>query len=161
MAEIVDRCPDSERDLVLERILDAPRSNVWRCWTESGLFKRWFAPIPFETVSAEIDPRPGGGCRIVMTGPDGTEYPSQGVYLAVEPQRRLVFTDAFISAWVPSEKPFMAVTVILDDASPGRTRYTAIARHWTVADREAHQHMGFHEGWSQCAEQLEKLAAGL
>ena len=43
----------------------------------------------------------------------------------------------------------------------GGTRYTARALHWTVADREAHEKMGFHEGWGQCADQLAALAARL
>jgi uncharacterized protein YndB with AHSA1/START domain len=41
----------------------------------------------------------------------------------------------------------------------GRTRYTACVRHWTEADREAHEKMGFHEGWGQCADQLAALVA--
>jgi uncharacterized protein YndB with AHSA1/START domain len=39
----------------------------------------------------------------------------------------------------------------------GKTRYTARVRHWTVADRETHEKMGFHEGWGSCADQLAEL----
>jgi len=46
-----------------------------------------------------------------------------------------------------------------DDLGGGITRYTARARHWTTADREAHEKMGFHEGWGQCTSQLAELAA--
>ena len=41
----------------------------------------------------------------------------------------------------------------------GKTRYTARVLHWTVADRDAHEKMGFHEGWGLCADQLAALAA--
>ena len=41
----------------------------------------------------------------------------------------------------------------------GKTRYTARVRHWTVADRETHEKMGFHGGWSLCTDQLEALVA--
>ena len=41
----------------------------------------------------------------------------------------------------------------------GKTRYTAQVRHWTVADREAHEQMGFHQGWGQATDQLETLVA--
>ena len=58
-------------------------------------------------MRAELDVRPGGANLIVMRSPDGAEFPNRGVYLAVEPGRRLVFTDAFVEAWVPSPKPFM------------------------------------------------------
>ncbi|GJD45123.1 hypothetical protein AFCDBAGC_2992 [Methylobacterium cerastii] len=40
----------------------------------------------------------------------------------------------------------------------GGCRYTAVARHWSVADREAHEAMGFHQGWGICADQFAALA---
>jgi len=43
----------------------------------------------------------------------------------------------------------------------GRTKYTAQVLHWSAADREAHETMGFHEGWSKATDQLGELAAGL
>jgi uncharacterized protein YndB with AHSA1/START domain len=149
-----------ERELVLTRLIDAPRRNVYRCWTESELLKKWFTPDPWKTPFAELDVRPGGSNYIVMADPDGNEYPNRGVYLEVVENERLVITDAFVKAWEPSEKPFMTVILTFDDED-GQTRYTARARHWTVADRQQHEQMGFHEGWGKCAEQLEKLAKEL
>ncbi len=52
----------------------------------------------------------------------------------------------------------MVATVMFEDLGGGKTRYTATARHWTVADKEAHEKMGFHEGWGIAADQLEQLA---
>jgi uncharacterized protein YndB with AHSA1/START domain len=66
---------------------------------------------------------------------------------------RLVFTDAYTSAWQPSEKPFMTAILTFEDEG-GKTRYTARALHWTVADRETHEKMGFHEGWGAVTDQL-------
>ena len=86
---------------------------------------------------------------------------SAGVYLEVVPNERLVFTDAFTSAWEPREgAPFMVVIVTLEDEG-GKTRYTAHVRHWTVDARERHEAMGFYNGWGICAEQLETAAKGL
>lgn len=96
-----------------------------------------------------------------MRGPDGTEYPNRGIYLEVVPNERLVFTDAYVSAWTPSEKPFMTVILTFEDAGDGKTRYTARVRHWTVADREAHEKMGFHQGWGIATSQLEATAQSL
>ena len=104
--------------------------------------------------------RPGGASLVVMRAPDGQEFPNRGVYLEVVPNRRLVFTDAFTAAWEPSQKPFMTVILTFEPAD-GQTRYTARVRHWTVADREAHEKMGFHQRWGQCADQLAALAARL
>jgi uncharacterized protein YndB with AHSA1/START domain len=152
--------PSSDRELVLTRLIDAPPATVYRAWTEPALLKQWFAPLPYTTPVAELDVRPGGANLVVMRAPDGTELPNRGVYLEVVPNRRLVFTDAYVDAWAPSDKPFMTVILTFEDES-GKTRYTARVRHWTVADRETHEKMGFHQGWGQCADQLAALVARL
>ena len=72
------------------------------------------------------------------------------------PNKRLVFTDAFTEAWQPSEKPFMTGVLTFENEG-GKTRYTARVLHWTVADREAHEKMGFHEGWGKATDQLCEL----
>ena len=41
----------------------------------------------------------------------------------------------------------MTGILTFEDAGTGKTKYTARVRHWTVADREAHEKMGFHQGW--------------
>jgi uncharacterized protein YndB with AHSA1/START domain len=148
----------TDRDLVLNRIIDAPPSAVYRCWTEPELLKQWFAPKPYSTPRAELDVRPGGTCLIVMASPEGQEMPNPGVYLEVVPNRKLVATDAFTSAWDPSEKPFMTLVLTFEEHGEGQTNYTAVARHWSVADREAHEKMGFHAGWNLCTDQLAALA---
>jgi uncharacterized protein YndB with AHSA1/START domain len=149
-----------ERTLVLDRHLAAPRAALWRCWTEPELLVRWFTPAPWRTASAELDLRPGGASRVVMLSPEGQSFPNAGVYLAVEPGRRLVFTDAFTEAWIPSAKPFFVGEISFADEGEG-TRYIATARHWTKEDRAEHEAMGFHAGWGKAADQLEALAQTL
>ena len=150
----------ADRDLTLTRLIDAPREKLYRAWTDPGLLKQWFAPLPYTTPHAELDVRPGGANTIVMHGPDGNDIPCRGVYLEVVPNRRLVFTDAYTAAWQPSAKPFMTVILTFGDEE-GKTRYTARVRHWSIPDREAHEKMGFHQGWGQCADQLAALVAKL
>jgi uncharacterized protein YndB with AHSA1/START domain len=154
----VTTTPASDRELVLTRLIDAPREKLFRAWTEPELMKQWFTPRPWTTPVIEVDLRPGGSNLIVMRGPDGTEFPNRGVYLEIVKNERLVFTDAYTKAWEPSEKPFFTGIITFEDEG-GKTRYTARAVHWTVADREAHEKMGFHEGWGQCADQLAELVA--
>ena len=151
---------NSDRELVLTRVINAPREKLFRAWTEPELIKQWFTPPPFTVTAVETDVRPGGASLVVMRGPDGVEYPNRGVYLEVVRNERLVFTDAYTSAWAPSEKPFMTACLTFEDIG-GSTRYTACVLHWTVADREAHEKMGFHQGWGICTDQLEALVATL
>ncbi len=147
-----------DRDLVLNRVIDAPATALYRCWTEPELLKQWFAPRPYTTPSAVMDVRTGGSSMIVMRSPDGVDMPNPGVYLEVVPNRKIVATDAFTEAWKPSAKPFMTLVLTFEDLGDGRTNYTARARHWTAEDRETHEKMGFHQGWGICTDQLAALA---
>ncbi len=147
-------------ELVLTRLIPAARDKLFRCWTEPALIVQWFTPPPWKTITAETDLRPGGSSVITMQGPDGTVMPNRGVYLEVLRDQRLVFTDAYTSAWVPSAKPFFTVVLSFDDEA-GQTRYTARARHWSAEDCAAHEKMGFHQGWGIATDQLAALAATL
>ena len=152
--------------LTLTRTLAAPRAAVWRCWTEPELLKQCFCPMPWRATEVRGDLCAGGGSftRMEGPGPDGAPMTQDcpGCYLLVEPQRRLVFSDAFVGDWVPGQaKPFMVADIRFADAPGGGTHYTAMARHWSAEDREAHEKMGFHAGWGKAAEQLEALARTL
>ena len=160
MTAAAETTPTSDRELVLTRIIDAPREKVFGAWTDAELLKQWFAPLPWTTPSAELDVRPGGSSLIVMRDPDGNDYPNRGIYLEVVENEKLVFTDAYTEAWQPSSKPFFTGVLTFEDVGD-KTRYTARARHWTVEDRDAHEKMGFHEGWGRCTDQLAALVAKL
>lgn len=161
MATPIDIKPVSDRELVLARIIDAPREKLFRAWTDAEILKQWFVPAPWTISKAEIDVRPGGASLIVMKDPEGNEYPNAGIYLEILENEKIVFTDAYTSAWQPSEKPFFTAVVTFEDEGDGKTRYIARALHWTMEDLKAHEKMGFHEGWGQVAEQLEAVAAKL
>jgi uncharacterized protein YndB with AHSA1/START domain len=151
---------DARHELTLSRHIQAPRAIVWRCWTEPELMKQWFTPRPWTTPEVDIDLRPGGANRLLFRGPNGEEFPNRGVYLEVVPQQRLVFTDAYVEAWVPSAKPFMTAIISLSDEAGG-TRYEACVRHWSEEARARHEAMGFHDGWGKAADQLAEVATRL
>ena len=157
-----------DNDLVLERVLDAPRERVWKAWTTPEHLKRWWAPRPYETPECEMDLRPGGAFYTRMTGPDGFEEAGTGCFLEVVEGEKLVWTSALGEDYRPNELPadgcgafpFTAV-VTFEDAGEGRTRYRAVALHANRADCDTHERMGFHDGWGTVADQLGEVAAGL
>lgn len=150
-----------ERTLTLALILEADRAKIWRCWTEPKLLEQWFCPRPWRVTDAVLDPRPGGCAEMMMRGPNGEENPIKSVYLEVKPLERIVWTDAFTEAWIPSAKPFMIADTTFADEGAARTRYIAKALHWSLEDKVSHEKMGFHEGWKAAAAQLEELAQSL
>jgi len=159
----------NETDLVLERTLDAPIDLVWMAYTDPEHLKQWFAPKPYQITECELDLTPGGIFRIRMVGPDGfdTGHGTPGCVLEVEDQRKLTWTSALGPGYRPNEMgegcesfPFTAI-VTFEDAGNGKTAYRAVAIHKDIADKEAHEKMGFHDGWGTVASQLEEHARSL
>ena len=155
------------QDLVLERLLDAPRDLVWKAWTTPEHLRKWWAPRPYETPECELDLRPGGRFYTRMTGPDGFDSAGTGCFLEVVEGERIVWTNALLPGCRPAGEiedcggfPFTAV-VTLEDAGDGKTLYRAVALHRNEADRATHEKMGFHDGWGTCADQLGEVAQAL
>jgi uncharacterized protein YndB with AHSA1/START domain len=148
--------PDADRELSLVRIIDAPPSRVFAAWTEH--LPDWWGPHGMTTPVCEMDLRPGGIFRTVMRAADGTEYPTEGVFLEVVPAERIVFTDAYRAGWVPAPEVFFTAITTFEALPGGQTRLTARARHWTSAARERHEQMGFHRGWGEMLDRLSALA---
>lgn len=144
-------------ELKIERVIDAPVATVWQAWTHH--YAEWFVPRPWTLEVIENDVRTGGRSASVMRGPDGKENASEGVYLEVIPQQRIVSTDALKAGWIPAE-PFL---VRIDEFAEheGQTRYTARARHWSAEARDQHAAMGFEPGWNAATDQLEEVVARL
>lgn len=154
--------PNSQLDLVLERIVDVPRELVWKAWTTPEHIKKWFTPAPWKTVDCEIDLRPGGIFRTTMQSPEGENFPNSGCYLQIVENEMLVWTDALHAGFRPATKPndcidsFMTAMVIFESHGTG-TKYTAIAIHPTQEGRKKHEEMGFHQGWGAALDQLVAL----
>ncbi|MFT3868665.1 MAG: SRPBCC family protein [Nibricoccus sp.] len=148
--------PLSERVLTLSRIIDAPRTRVFKNWTTR--LPDWWGPHGMTTPQCEMDLRPGGIFRTVMRAPDGTEYPTQGVFLEVVEPERIVFTDAYHLGWEPAADIFFTAVTTFETLPGNKTRLTARALHWTVANREKHEQMGFHQGWGESFDRLAALS---
>lgn len=147
--------------LILDRVLDAPRSAVWRCWSEPDLLMQWYCPKPWQVTAAEIDLHPGGRFNTVMEGPAGERFENFGSFLKVDPGRHLTFTDAYTEGFVPSGTHFMTGFLTLEEVEGGGTRMIWGARHPSVETTQQHLEMGFETGWNAAADQLEELAASL
>ena len=145
-------------ELSIERVVDAPVAAVWRAWTEHA--EEWFCPRPWRMEIVAQDLRAGGRSEMVMRGPAGEENALSGVYLEVVSEKLIVSTDAVTPDWQPAG-PFMVRIDRFEDLGDGRTRYTAIARHWTAEAKESHAAMGFEAGWNAATDQLVEVARRL
>jgi len=81
----------SDREIVATRIFDAPRTLVFDAFTDPQHIAQWWGPNGFTSTISEMDVRPGGHWRLVMHGPDGTDYNNHIVFVEVVRPKRLVF----------------------------------------------------------------------
>src|SRR5271154_968197 len=111
-----------DRDLVITRVIDAPRPLVFRAWTDPDQIARWWGPKGYVTIDHDMDVRPGGAYRFRMRSPEGTDHRKRGVYREiVEPER-----VAFTFAWEEADGRLgneTLITVTFEDLG-GKTRLT-------------------------------------
>ncbi len=145
-----------EREVVITRIFDAPRSLVYKAWTDPVHMSRWFGPRQFTAPVCELDVRPGGTWRIVMRGPDGTEYPCGGIYREVADRKRLAFTNNALDQ--QGNILLEGFTTVTFEDEGGRTKLTLSTRAKGLVDGTERMLQGMEAGWSQS---LDKLADDL
>jgi uncharacterized protein YndB with AHSA1/START domain len=109
----------TERELVMSRVFDAPRSLVFDALTKPELLRGWYGPLGWSLVVCEIDLRVGGAWRFVTRRPDGKEIGQLGVYREIVPPERIVNTESW-EDWNPGE---LLVTTVLVEHN-GKTTFT-------------------------------------
>jgi uncharacterized protein YndB with AHSA1/START domain len=151
-------------DLTFERVVDVPPELVWRAWTEPELLKQWFCPLPWKTIDAELEVRPGGIFRTTMQSPEGKQFPNLGCYLETVMNERITWTNAMLPGYRPApvnapcgdenvEFMFTAMVEMVPFGLNG-TRYRATVIHADEAGCKTHAAMGFEGGWSTALDQL-------
>lgn len=146
-----------ELDLTISRIIKAPRSTVWRAWTDPARFEQWWIPAPALCRVVAMDLKPGGAF-VTQMSEDGAPFSPHldACFLAVDDEERIVFTNALTGGWRPAEQPFVTAVITLRDHAQG-TDYVARAMHKSPADRDKHAELGFHDGWGTVIAQLARL----
>ena len=81
----------SDREIIISRVIAAPRQLVWQAWTEPQHVKNWWGPRGFTTTIKKMDFRVGGTWEHTMHGPDGTNYPNKSTFKEIVPLERITF----------------------------------------------------------------------
>ncbi|MBD2199963.1 MULTISPECIES: SRPBCC family protein [Calothrix] len=152
----------SEREIIITRIFNAPRELVFQAWTDPKHIVQWWGPKGFTTRVTELDLRPGGQSRYVMVGPDGTEYPVKGVFFEIVPPERIVSSDEFDEGFekvINADLPQGIVMTVMFEDLEGKTKLTLQIRHATESDRRKHEQMGVVAGWNSSFDCLDEFLA--
>lgn len=86
-----DYSETAARQIMISRLLKAPRELVFKVWTDPEHIKHWWGPDGFTNTIQEMDVRAGGNWDLIMHGPDGTNYKNHSVYTEVVAQEKLVY----------------------------------------------------------------------
>lgn len=151
---------DSDAELVITRMFDAPRGLVFKAWTEPERVKRWWGPKGFTTPFCAVDLREGGVLLYCMRSPEGRDFWGRGEFREIVVPERLVLAMSFADAEgnvVPAthygmspDWPLQTLLTVTFDEHAGKTevtlRYAGIP---SGADRDAAR-----QGWAEVMDDL-------
>jgi uncharacterized protein YndB with AHSA1/START domain len=157
MTATAETKPSAERELTITRIFDAPRSLVFKMWTDPNHMAQWWGPRGFTNPVCELDVRPGGAILIHMRAPNGRVHPMTGVFREIVEPERLVFTTAVDDA--NGNRLIEGHTTVTFAEHGGRTTLTLQTRAVGFTDVAAQMLAGMEAGWTQSLERLEALVA--
>ena len=135
--------------LVVRREIAVPRERVFAAWLDSESLAHWMRPGDFARSIVAVDPRVGGGYKIVMVGPNRS-VEHWGEYLKIEPPSLLSFT------WISrntDEKPTV-VTIEFLERGAG-TELVLTHRGLPPTQVEGHR-----QGWTAILGMLDETLSG-
>jgi uncharacterized protein YndB with AHSA1/START domain len=143
----------SDREVVVERVFDAPRAVVWQAFTDPELVSQWWGRGN-KLVIEKLELRPGGRWRFVEHADDGV-HGFEGVYREVTPPERL----AWIFTWDGMAGHAVLDTTTFEDLGDGRTKVVSRSLFQTSGERDAMLGFGMEKGREQSYMALDRLLA--
>jgi uncharacterized protein YndB with AHSA1/START domain len=143
-------------DFVGTRVFDAPRSLVFRAFSECQSLARWFGPAGWTLPVCEMDFREGGTWFYCMRPAEGEDACGKTTYLEIVEPVRIIHSDEFADrdGNVSAGMPRMLVTITFTDVD-GRTQLESRTRFASAEDLKTVAAMGMEEGLRECWDRLD------
>jgi uncharacterized protein YndB with AHSA1/START domain len=139
----------SDLEIVMTRVVNAPRRLVWDAWTKPEHLPHWMlGPAGWTMPVCEIDLRPGGTWHFVWRKSDGSELEMRGAYKEIAPPERLVSTESWGADW-----PETLNTLILTEKD-GKTTISQTVLYPSKDARDAATKTGMKDGVSESYDRL-------
>lgn len=145
---------DADRTMVLQRVIQAPRSAVWNVWMNPETLPLWWGPEGYSCRTRKIDLRTGGEWVFDMIAPDGTVFPNHHLYTQVRPEDRI----AYVLLWGENGPKHADATVSLREQD-GATQVTLSMVFTTAAEFQAAKGFGAEELGQQTLAKLERMVS--
>jgi uncharacterized protein YndB with AHSA1/START domain len=161
---MTDSPQPSDTEIIISRVLHAPRELVWEAWTNPKHVVNWWGPRGFTNTTKRHEFRVGGYWEHTMHGPDGTNYPNKAKFLEIVPLERIVFLLGGGSDLEADERrgATFRATWTFEPVDGGKTRLTG---RMVFPSKEARDRVvrdfGAIEGGKQTLERAAEYVAGL
>lgn len=143
----------ADREIVTTRTFNAPRELVWDVWTDPKHIIHWWGPRGFTNTIDTMEVKPGGIWKLVMHGPDGTDYPNKIIYREVVKPERLIYTHGSDDLDHPGD---FEVTVLFREKEGKTEIYMQMLFHSAEARNITVEKYGAVEGLKQTMDRLEQ-----
>ena len=146
----------TDTEIVITRVVDAPRRLVWKAWTEPEHIRQWLSGLEGWTMPVcEMDARAGGAWRYVWRKDSRTEMAMAGLVREAVPPERLVTTERWGPEW-----PETVNTLLLTEAG-GRTTITLTVLYPSKEARDAALATGMKGGMDISFDRLDRVVRGM
>lgn len=150
---------NSDKNLKISRVVDAPIDKVWQAWTDPEKIKKWWGPKDVSSIVNEWELREGGNIDIVMIAGEelgelsGQEWPMTGTFEEIDEKEKKL---SFRSSAVMNGKPILETlcTLTLESEDNGKTKMNFRVVITKTTPEAAGALSGMEIGWNQ---QLDKL----
>jgi uncharacterized protein YndB with AHSA1/START domain len=148
----------TEREIVMTRTFDAPRTLVFDALTKPDLLKNWLGVVGgWSLAVCTIDLRAGGAYRFVWRHADGKQMGMSGVYREVVPPERYAGTESFDDPWYPGQA--LGTTVLIEQG--GRTTVSRTIWYESKAIRDGVLRTSMEHGVAASYDKLADLLASM
>lgn len=144
----------ADREIVTERVFNAPRERVFRAFVDPELIPQWWGRRVDTTTVDKMDVRVGGDWRFVTDGPDGSNA-FRGTYRAIEPPERIEQTFE----WEGMPGHIVVETAVFEDLGDGQTKVSTRSLFHTTEERDGMLASGMEIGLGESYEKLDELLA--
>lgn len=145
-----------DREIILSRLIDAPRKLVYAAWADPDQIQKWFGPEGFAIETKEISLEQGGVWRFDMVAADGTRYTNKMLFLRMEAPSVIEVEHGSDQDNDPGR---FRMLVTFDEQSNGKTVITLRQMHPSKAQRDEKLGFGAVEYGGQTLDKLARHVA--
>jgi uncharacterized protein YndB with AHSA1/START domain len=150
---------NKDREILTERIFEAPRERIFDAMTNPELIPLWWGPRELSMVVDKMEVEVGGAWRFVNHNADGTENGFRGTYREISPPERIVQTFE----WEGMPGHVVVETATLEDLGE-RTKLTIVSLFHTTEERDgmlkSEMELGVNQSYAALDRVLEQLKEG-